>query len=340
MGADGADDAYDAYDAYDAGGAHDVGDADQGRELLARAGLVHVTAGSRARAGDAPAAFFVQASRKGERLLLRAPRCAAQRDRLRDGFGIGHAAVAAAVEVIASLPDEGVVLSRSARADAVLEACHDEPPFVAALSLDRVTYRVDLGQDLAPSVRLRVVEQLWQRGSRGDVDAAAQVLARSPDLDAPSFLRLDPDLHAKGVRLQCGLASAELDEVLDLLGGAYWLTGVPRPKLRDALRASTALVAARDANGRIVAFARAVSDDARCAWIYDVIVAAHLRGSRVGSAVMHVLLDHPAVRGVRHVRLTTRDAMEFYRRLGFSDLAEAPRHPWISTDMVRTRAVY
>jgi ribosomal protein S18 acetylase RimI-like enzyme len=94
------------------------------------------------------------------------------------------------------------------------------------------------------------------------------------------------------------------------------------------------VVAARDASGRVAAFARAVSDG-KCAWIYDVIVADGLRGSQLGSAIMEVLLDHPSVRHVRHVRLTTRDAMPFYRRLGFRDLAEAPRYPWTSTEMIR-----
>ena len=53
---------------------------------------------------------------------------------------------------------------------------------------------------------------------------------------------------------------------------------------------------------------------------------------------MKVLLDHPAVRNVRNVRLTTRDAMTFYRRLGFVLLEEAPRHPWPSIEMIRPRA--
>jgi ribosomal protein S18 acetylase RimI-like enzyme len=40
------------------------------------------------------------------------------------------------------------------------------------------------------------------------------------------------------------------------------------------------------------------------------------------------------MRGVCHVRLSTRDAMAFYRRLGFCELAEAPRYPWTSTEMI------
>ncbi len=77
---------------------------------------------------------------------------------------------------------------------------------------------------------------------------------------------------------------------------------------------------------------------ARARSVHDVAVAPHLRGGQVGSALMRLLLDHPAVRGVRHVRLSTKDAMPFYRRLGFCNLDEAPRYPWTSTDMIKTRA--
>ena len=156
--------------------------------------------------------------------------------------------------------------------------------------------------------------------------------ARFPELGTPTFLQSRAE--ERGIWLQCALGASELDEALDLLQDVYWLDHVPRDEIRNAVLSSTAMVAARDAAGHIVAFARAHSDR-KCAWIYDVVVAPNLRGAHVGSAVMDVLLDHPALRNVRHVRLTTRDAMTFYRRLGFRDLAEVPRFPWTSTDMIR-----
>jgi ribosomal protein S18 acetylase RimI-like enzyme len=207
---------------------------------------------------------------------------------------------------------------------------------VAELPLDRVSCKAKLGQNRKPEDRLRVIEQLWRRGAPGDVAAVAMLLARFPELGTPAFLRPRADLYAGGLRLQCGVAEGELEDAIDLLDGLYWLGGVSRDEIRASVLASSAVIAARDGNRGFVAFARAVSDG-KCAWIYDVIVARHLRGSHVGSAVMEVLLDHPAVRGARHVRLTTRDAMPFYRRLGFCDLAEAPRHPWTSTEMIRPR---
>jgi predicted FMN-binding regulatory protein PaiB/ribosomal protein S18 acetylase RimI-like enzyme len=227
---------------------------------------------------------------------------------------------------------------------------------VAEIAQGRIACKTKLGQNRQPADRVRVIEQLWKRGARGDALAVAMLLARFPELGTPSFLRPSEELHAAGVRFQCAMEDDEIDEAVRLLEGMYWVTTFSRAELRAAIAASSAVVGGRDARGRLMAFARAVADT-RCAWIYDVVVAEEHRGTRVGSAMMQVLLDHPSVRNVRHVRLTTRDAMSFYRRLGFCELAEArgaqrsepsargvgkeeaPRHPWPSVDMIRSRAV-
>jgi nitroimidazol reductase NimA-like FMN-containing flavoprotein (pyridoxamine 5'-phosphate oxidase superfamily)/ribosomal protein S18 acetylase RimI-like enzyme len=207
---------------------------------------------------------------------------------------------------------------------------------VAQIPIQRLTCKAKLGQNRRPEERVRVLEQLWNRGAPGDVEAIARILARFPELGTPAFLRPRPELHARGYRIQCALADGELEEAIALLAGVYWLVDVPRDEIRGAVRASTAIVTASDAGGRMVGFARAVSDG-KCAWIYDVVIAPDVRGAHLGSALMEVLLDHPAVRRVRHVRLTTRDAMPFYQRLGFCELSEAPRYSWASTEMIRKR---
>jgi ribosomal protein S18 acetylase RimI-like enzyme len=273
---------------------------DEGRALFARARTVQVTTVS---AAGVPMVRTVPAAGVAE-------------------LGVAELGVADAVlsvtETIVSL--DATTYFIEAHADALLE---------------QVTCTAHLGQDRPLEERTRVIDQLWKRGAPGDVEALSLLLARFPELGTPSFLAPSTELHAKGVRLQCALDAAVLEEVLDLLQSTYWLCDLPRAQIRAAVIASTAVVAARDARGQLVAFARALSDG-KCAWIYDVVVIPQLRGSHVGSAGMHVLLDHPAVRHARHVRLTTRDAMSFYRRLGFVDLAEAPRYAWTSTEMIRS----
>jgi ribosomal protein S18 acetylase RimI-like enzyme len=305
-------------------------DEDEGRALLARAAVLSLAVVA---ADGTPALRTVQPllghghGRDDGQLLVR----------LVGGgsfAGLEGRVVVGAHELVVSIDD--TTYGITAQAEGTLEPVPgDGASCVARVSIERVTSVAALGQHHAIDERQRVLHRLWRRGRPGDVSAVALLLARFPELGTPTFLRPRADLDERGLRLQCGLADHELDDVLDLLCGLYWLSDVPRGDIRAAVLSSTAIVAARDpGSNRIAAFARAVSDG-KCAWIYDVVVADHLRGSHVGSAIMEVLLDHPSVRHVRHVRLTTRDAMPFYRRLGFRDLAEAPRYAWTSTEMIR-----
>src|SRR5205823_5742530 len=100
---------------------------------------------------------------------------------------------------------------------------------------------------------------------------------------------------------------------------------------------ATAWVGARDEAGQLIGSARAISDGAKYAWIYDVIVAERFRGMGVGASVVRLLLDHPRVRGARTVWLHTRDAQDVYRRHGFVESSTLPQKPYPRTEMVLVR---
>ena len=203
---------------------------------------------------------------------------------------------------------------------------------VARVRIARMTCKEKLGQNRSPKERARIVEQLWSRGREEDVRAIARLLERFADLPVPAFLRAPT---GSNVRLSCLTGARDFDDAARLLEGTYWQGGASRAEIRASLARSSAVVGARDADGALVAIARAVSDG-KVAWIYDVLVSERSRAAGLGTAVMRLLLEHPSVRGARHVRLTTRDAMAFYRPLGFRELAESPRHPWPSIEMIRS----
>jgi ribosomal protein S18 acetylase RimI-like enzyme len=181
-----------------------------------------------------------------------------------------------------------------------------------------LTCKRKIGQNRSADERAKILEQLWMRGAPGDPRVIALMLAQFPDLPRPAFLR-----STTGSALACWLDADALHEAASLLEGAYWLVDVPRASVVRTLQASTATVGARDASGRLVGFARAMSDG-RTAWLYDVIVHPDMRRRGLGAELLRLLLDHPAVRNARRVRLTTLDAMTFYRREGFRNLAETP----------------
>ncbi len=76
-----------------------------------------------------------------------------------------------------------------------------------------------------------------------------------------------------------------------------------------------------DETGALVATARAIADGGKYAWVYDVCVRGDWRGRGLGKAVTRLLLEHPAVRSCRVVRLGTRDAQSLYAGFGFVPLA-------------------
>lgn len=102
---------------------------------------------------------------------------------------------------------------------------------------------------------------------------------------------------------------------------------------------SSAWVGARERTGELCATARAISDQGKRAWMFDVMVAPSRRGTGLDAAVARLLLAHPAVRNVRRVYLGTRDAQSFHARLGFGERhdLEILRRPYPSTEMVLLR---
>lgn len=190
---------------------------------------------------------------------------------------------------------------------------------VFGLRLDVVDGKAKLGQNRSPAEITRIVELLWARGGAGDPRAVDLVLCAHPKLPVPRFLQA-PD----GVRLVCAMGEQDADEATEMLRGTYWQEGTDPKKIRRSLLGSSAWVGARDATGTLVAMARAISDGGKRAWMYDVIVLPGRHGRGLGTAVVRLLLDHPAVRGVDHILLNTRDAQGFYERFGFRTRTVSP----------------
>ncbi|MFO0619080.1 MAG: GNAT family N-acetyltransferase [Polyangiaceae bacterium] len=202
--------------------------------------------------------------------------------------------------------------------------------FLGAIPLDRVDGKDKLMQNRSARDRARVIECLWRRGAHGDVAAIEAIRAACPADPTPSWLAFE-----RGIELRVALRPGDAEAAAALLADAYWNDRFSPGELARAARGS-AWVGAVDAEGRLCATARAISDGAKHAWIYDVFVAEAARGTGLGERLMRLLLDHPEVRGARFAHLGTRDAQAFYAKLGFSPASEIAR-PYSSTVMVRDR---
>ncbi len=202
---------------------------------------------------------------------------------------------------------------------------------VARMQIALVDGKRKVCQNRTPKERTRIVEQLFLRADPGDTEAIEDIFAHNDDTPVPTCLQAPG-----GGRFTAALSPSRHVEALALLRqGAYWLEQTSDETILRSMDAPAVMVGAFDGAYRLVAVARLLGD-ARVAWLYDVMVDTRLRGTGVGLALMQFVLAHPVVRRVEKMRLTTRDADGFYRKLGFKDLSEAPRHPWPSIDMIRT----
>lgn len=201
---------------------------------------------------------------------------------------------------------------------------------VAGVPLVEVSAKAKLMQNKSDGLRARVLEHLWARGAPADPRTIELILDANPSTPTPAFLQGPP-----GVRLRCWMPRELLGPAVELLRDQYWNDVFTDAALREAHAGSPVWVGATDDTG-LVATARAITDGAKGAWVYDVCVRPDWRRRGLGDALMRLVLDHPQVRRCARVRLGTKDAQALYRRHGFVEAASLAR-PYRSTEMVLVR---
>lgn len=113
------------------------------------------------------------------------------------------------------------------------------------------------------------------------------------------------------------------DQVADLHAlyqQEWWTTGRTLEDVRRMLAGSDVVIGyvERD-RGRLVAFARVLSDFVYKALVLDVIVAANHRGAGLGRTLMTAVMEHPKLENVRHFELyCLPEMLPFYEAWGFT----------------------
>ena len=192
---------------------------------------------------------------------------------------------------------------------------------------EQLSGRFNLGRRRAEPVMHRILRGLWERGSDGDLRTIEAILERRADVTRPDWLT-----GPAGTAMSVWPTPALAREAAALLESQYWNGPYDIEALALAQREASAWVGVRDSrDGRLVATAAALANRSKHAWVYDVAVAPSHRGTGIGTAMLQLLLDHPAVRGARLISLRTVDAHEFYRKFGFANAAECDNPTGAST---------
>jgi RimJ/RimL family protein N-acetyltransferase/GNAT superfamily N-acetyltransferase len=123
------------------------------------------------------------------------------------------------------------------------------------------------------------------------------------------------------------LSESQIEDLHRMYQNEWWTKGRTIDDVRRMLDATRIQVAFADPpTGRLVAFARAITDLTYKALILDVIVDASSRSTGLGRALMDAMISHPELASVRHFELYCRPEMiPFYERWGFKEIDSSLR---------------
>ncbi|MFL9919420.1 GNAT family N-acetyltransferase [Paraburkholderia fungorum] len=103
-----------------------------------------------------------------------------------------------------------------------------------------------------------------------------------------------------------------------------WAKDMPRETFNRAIAGSLCVGAYLE--GKQIAFARLITDEATFAYLCDVFVLPAYRGKGYASALMKHVFASPSLTGLRRIVLVTTDAHHVYTPHGFKELATPERY--------------
>lgn len=120
------------------------------------------------------------------------------------------------------------------------------------------------------------------------------------------------------IRFSIDPAEVDFDQLIDLFDrDAFWARDRARSELETAVARSFPVVTVWDGQ-TLIGFARATSDGAYRAVIWDVVVDSNYRKQGLGQKLVETLISHPDLQGVERVYLFTTHQKGFYERIGFT----------------------
>ena len=117
-------------------------------------------------------------------------------------------------------------------------------------------------------------------------------------------------------RIVEGAEQIRPEEAAALLHETYWAEKRPMELIEKSMRNSACYGVVSEEDGRLVGFARVVSDQATTYYLCDVVIDPALRGRGLGKALVGHIESRPEYAGLRGF-LITRDAQGLYRKFGY-----------------------
>lgn len=113
----------------------------------------------------------------------------------------------------------------------------------------------------------------------------------------------------------------DFNKVTDMLKDVWWSPGIKKSEIMGGAQNSALVVGVFTTDNEQIGYSRVISDKTRFAYISDVIVDKRYRRQGIGQAMISFILTHHELRDVYQWLLSTKDAHEVYRKVGFNLIA-------------------
>jgi GNAT superfamily N-acetyltransferase len=115
----------------------------------------------------------------------------------------------------------------------------------------------------------------------------------------------------------------DLDVIHGYLVACYWAKGIPRDVIERSIKHS--LCFGIYLGKEQVGFSRVITDYATFMYLADVFVLGPHRGKGLSVAMMDMIVNHPALQGIRTWTLLTKDAHGLYEKFDFQNHVDPKR---------------
>jgi ribosomal protein S18 acetylase RimI-like enzyme len=124
-------------------------------------------------------------------------------------------------------------------------------------------------------------------------------------------------MKVESIRFGDRSADIDLHQLQALLNkSAFWAIDRQIEDLKIAVDRSEPVISAWDEDN-LIGFARATSDGVFRATIWDVVIDPDYQRLGLGRKLVETILEHPCMKRVERIYLTTTHQQSFYERLGF-----------------------
>ena len=109
-----------------------------------------------------------------------------------------------------------------------------------------------------------------------------------------------------------------VSQLAELLHKTYWAENRPVEAMEQSIRHSLCYGAYDPEDGKLIGFARVITDYATTYYLCDVVVEEAHRGKGIGKALLTEIVTDPRLCGLKAL-LLTRDAHGFYQHFGLRE---------------------